>query len=77
MITKVSPALDLFLLQDRPLTSAEKFVAIRRDSGHPVAVVITGSEFESLESCLSGKSKSYTSCIFHSLASYDATVLII
>ena len=77
MITKVLQALDLFLLQDQPLTSAGKFVAIRRDSGRPVAVVITGSEFERLESFLSGKSKPRTSCIFHSLESYDTTVLII
>jgi len=41
VITNVSPALDLFLLQDWPLTSAEKFVAICQDSDRPVAIVIT------------------------------------
>ncbi|KAI9435996.1 hypothetical protein H4582DRAFT_2100070 [Lactarius indigo] len=45
-VTEVLPALDLLCLEDQPLSSVDKFVAIRWDSGHPVTVVNTKLEFE-------------------------------
>jgi hypothetical protein len=41
----VLPCLDLICLDDRPATSVEKFVAVRRLSGRPVTVVDTECEF--------------------------------
>ncbi len=41
MVTEVLPALDLLCLEDQPVSSVDNFVAVRRDSGHPVTVVNT------------------------------------
>ena len=46
MVTEVLPALDLLCLQDQPVSSVDKFIAIRRDSGHPVTVINTQEEFD-------------------------------
>ena len=46
MVTEVLPALDLLCLQDQPVSSVDKFIAIRRDLGHPVTVINTQKEFD-------------------------------
>jgi len=46
MVTEVLPALDLLFLEDQPVSCVDKFIAVRRDSGHPVTIVDTRSEFE-------------------------------
>ncbi len=46
MVTEVLPALDLLCLGDQPVSCVDKFIAVRRDSGHPVTIVDTRSEFE-------------------------------
>ena len=47
MITEVLPALKLLCLEEEiPTPSVHKFLAVRRDSGHPVTFVKTKGEFE-------------------------------
>ena len=46
MITQVLPALKLLCLEDQPKPTLDKFLAARRDSGHPVTFVQTKEEFE-------------------------------
>jgi hypothetical protein len=43
--TEVLPALDLLCLEDHPVSSVDKFIAVRRDSGRPVTIVNTKTEF--------------------------------
>ena len=38
-VTDVLPSLSLLCLENRPLSSVEKFVVVRRDSGRPVTIV--------------------------------------
>ena len=42
MVTRVLPALDSLSLEDQPLSSIRKFLAMRRLSGHPVTLVDPG-----------------------------------
>ena len=46
MVTEVLPALDLLCLQDQPASSVDKFIALRRDSGHPVTIINARREFD-------------------------------
>ncbi|KAH9167717.1 hypothetical protein EDB89DRAFT_2232256 [Lactarius sanguifluus] len=46
MVTEVLPALELLCLEHQPLSSVGNFVAVRRDSGHPVTIVNTKLGFE-------------------------------
>ena len=46
MITQVLPALKLLYFGDQPTPSLDRFLAARRDSGHPVTIVQTKEEFE-------------------------------
>ena len=46
MIIEVLPALTLLYLQDQPMSSVGKFIAARRNSGHPVGIVDSKGEFE-------------------------------
>jgi hypothetical protein len=43
MVTKILPALDSISLEDQPVESVEKFVAVRQLSGHPVAFYNRGT----------------------------------
>ena len=45
-ITQVLPALKLLYFGDQPTPSLDRFLAARRDSGHPVTFVQTKEEFE-------------------------------
>jgi len=45
MATEVLPAVDLLCLEDQPVASVDKFIAIRRDSGRPVTIVNKKTEF--------------------------------
>jgi len=45
MATEVLPALDLLCLEDHPVSSVDNFIAVRRDSGRPVTIVTTKTEF--------------------------------
>ena len=54
VVTDVLPSLELICLEVQPVPSVEKFIAVRRLSGHPVTVVNTMAEFsKSLESYVS------------------------
>ncbi|KAH9169987.1 hypothetical protein EDB89DRAFT_2244339 [Lactarius sanguifluus] len=44
--TEVLPALELLCLEDQPMSSVDRFIAIRRDSGRLVTIVGTKEEFE-------------------------------
>jgi len=44
--TEVLPSLDLLCLEDEPVSSVDKFIDDRRDSGHPVTIVDTKREFD-------------------------------
>ncbi len=46
IVAGVLPALDLLCLEDRPVSSVEKFLAVRRLSGRPVTLVDTEEEFD-------------------------------
>ena len=46
MATEILPALDMLCLEDQPISSFDKFVAVRQDAGLPVTIVTTRSEFE-------------------------------
>ena len=50
--TEVLPALDVLYLKGEPVSSVDKFIAFRRDSGRPVIFINTETEFE-------GRLKSY------------------
>ena len=45
MVTEVLPTLDLLCLQDQPMSSVDKFIAVRQDSGHPVTCINCTSEY--------------------------------
>ena len=51
MAAEVFPSLHLIFLAGQPESSIEKFIAVRRLSGCPVAMVDTEMEFERLVSC--------------------------
>ena len=46
MVADVLPVLELIYLVDQPVTSVEKFLTVRRLSGHPVTIVGTKAEFD-------------------------------
>ena len=46
MITEVLPALKLLCLENKPTPSLDRFLAARRDAGHPVTFIQTKEEFE-------------------------------
>ena len=46
MATEVLPALDILCLEGQSVSSVDKFVAARRDSGLPMTIVNTETEFE-------------------------------
>jgi hypothetical protein len=48
MAAEVLPFLDLICLEDQPTSSFEKFIAVRRLSGRPVAAVSTEEEFDQI-----------------------------
>jgi hypothetical protein len=50
--TELLPALDMLCLKGEAVSSVEKFIAVRRDSGRPVTFINTETEFE-------GRLKSY------------------
>ena len=37
--TEVLPVLELLCLEDQPLSSVDKFIAFRQDSGHPATIL--------------------------------------
>ena len=46
MITEILPVLKLLCLDGRPLLYVNKFIALRRNCGHPVTFVETKEVFE-------------------------------
>ena len=46
MVTEVLLTLDLLCLEDQPLLSVDKFIAVRPDSDHPVTIVNTQRELD-------------------------------
>jgi hypothetical protein len=45
MVTEVLPVLELLCLEQQLVSSVDKFIAVRRDSGHPVTRVNVVREF--------------------------------
>ncbi len=45
-VVEVLPALELLYVEDQSMSSIEQFVAVRRDSGRPVTVVNSETEFD-------------------------------